>query len=165
MAANDTLLEFSPRLAEIPLGGTFGASPYLRNDHPILVYDGTSAEYAYFTGVMPQHYAGGDVNVYLHIAYTDAVSGTGIFGASFQRIGDGIKSLDSTTDGGYVYAYIGANATSGYISIKPVSLLSFEIDDVAVGELFRLKVYRYADSGDDTAAGDAELNYIEMREV
>ena len=49
----------------------------MRNQHPVLDFDGSTNESAVFSGVMPQHYAGTTgVTVYIHYAMTSDNTGT-----------------------------------------------------------------------------------------
>lgn len=164
MASGDTLLIFTPLHNEPP------ASNYAtldnRNQHPVLDFDDTTNESAIFTGVMPRNYAGTTgVTVYIHYAMSSAVANTIDWDVAFERIGDqqqdidadgfaAVQSVDNTTVPG----------TSGNVDIVSVAFANgAEMDSVAVGESFRLKVTR--DAASDDAAGDAELVAVEIKET
>lgn len=163
MAAGDTLLIFGPYHNEPPASNY--ATLDLRNLHPCLDFDDTTNESAVFSGVLPRHYAGGGVTVYLHYAMTSAEADTVDWDVAFERIGDGQQGLD--TDG-----FADANSTddtvvpgtSGLVDIVSVAFADgADMDSVAAGETFRLKVTR--DAASDDATGDAELFAIEIRET
>jgi len=163
MASGDTLLIFEPLANEPPSANmaTFGG----RNQHPVLDFDDTTDEAAVFSGVMPQHYGGGGVTVYLHYSMTSAVADTVDWDVAWERIGDqqldidgdsfaAVNSVDDTTVPG----------TCGLVDVVSVAFTDgVDMDEVAAGEAFRLKVTR--DATNDDASGDAELVRVELRET
>ena len=163
MASGDTLIVFTP-LQNEPTSSSF-ATPDLRNLHPVLDFDATSNENTVFRGVMPRSYAGGGITVYIHYAMSSATSGTIDWDAAWERIGD--QQLDIDAD-----SFAAANSvdnttvpgTSGLVDIVTITFTDgADMDSVAVGELFRLKVTR--DATNDDATGDAELLAIEVKET
>ena len=164
MASGDTLLIFVPQANEPPASNA--ATPDTRNVHPVLDYDDITNEDAVFSAVMPRSYAGTTgVTVYIHYAMTTATSGDIDWDVAFERIGDqqqdidsdgfaAVNSVDNTTVPG----------TSGNVDIVNVTFTDgADMDSVAVGEGFRMKVTR--DAASDTATGDAELRFIEIKET
>lgn len=163
MASGDTLLIFTALFDEPPASNA--ASLDLRNNHPVLDFDASTNEDAVFRAVMPQSYAGGGVTVYLHYAMSSATSGDIDWDVSFERIGDqqldidadsfaAVNSVDNTT----------VPATSGNVDVVSVTFTNgADMDSVAAGEGFRIKVTR--DAASDTATGDAEVVTVEIRET
>lgn len=163
MASGNTLIVFEPYSNEPP--ATNYATLDTRNQHPCLDFDATTNESAVFSAVMPQHYGGGGITVYLHYAMSSAEADTVDWDVSWERIGDqqldidadsfaAVNSVDDTTVPG----------TSGNVDIVSVAFTDgADMDSVAVGELFRLKVTR--DAASDDATGDAELVAVELRET
>ncbi|MFQ6027398.1 MAG: hypothetical protein ACE5Q6_07895, partial [Dehalococcoidia bacterium] len=100
-----------------------------------------------------------------HYAMSSATSGDIDWDAAFERIGDqqldidsdsfaAVNSVDNTTVPG----------TSGFIDVVSIAFTDgADMDSVAAGEAFRLKVTR--DAASDTASGDAELWAVEIRET
>ncbi len=167
MASGDTLCVFVPQSAEPPSSNY--ATLDTRNGHPVLDYDDTTDESAIFSAIMPRHYGGGGVTVYLHYAMTSALSGAVVWEASFERIGDQQQDIDSD---GFAAANASASTTvpgtSGFVDIVSIAFTDgADMDSVAVGEGFRLKISRDADgtNGTDDAAGDAELRFVEIKET
>lgn len=163
MASGDTLVQFSPLHNEPPASNA--ATLDLRNQHPVLDFDATTNESAVFSAVMPQHYAGTTgVTVYVHYAMSSAVADTVDWDVAFERVGDqqldidgdsfaAVNSADNTTVPG----------TTGLVDIVSIAFTDgADMDSVAKGEGFRLKITR--DAASDDAAGDAELRWIEIRE-
>ena len=164
MASGDTLLAFTPMNNEPPASNY--ATLDLRNYHPCLDFDASTDEHAVFRAIMPQNYVGTTgVTVYLHYAMSTATSNTVDWDVSFERIGDqqldvdgdsfaAVNSVDNTTVPG----------TSGLVDVVSVTFTDgADMDSVAAGELFRLKVTR--DASADDATGDAELFAVEIRET
>ena len=164
MASGDTLLIFTPLHNEPPSSNP--ATLDMRNQHPVLDFDAGTNESAVFSAVMPRSYAGTTgVTVYLHYAMSSATSGDVDWDVAFERIGDqqqdidsdsfaAVNSVDNTTVPG----------TSGLVDIVNVTFTDgADMDSVAVGESFRLKVTR--DAASDTATGDAELVKVEIKET
>lgn len=163
MASGDTLLIFTPLNNEPP--ATNYATLDTRNGHSVLDFDTTTAETAIFKGVLPRTYAGGGITVYVHAALTSATSGTLGWLVAFERVGNGSQDID--TDGFAADQTITAAtvpATSGNVLILSVAVTNgANMDSIAVGEGFRLKITR--DVTNDTAAGDAELWAVELKET
>lgn len=164
MASGDTLLILTPLANEPPSSNP--ATIDLRNQHPVLDFNDTTNESAVFSAVMPQNYAGiTGVTVYLHYAMTSATSGDIDWDVAFERIGDQQQDIDSD---GYAAVQSVDNTTvpgtSGNVDIVSVAFTDgAQMDSVAAGEGFRLKVTR--DAASDTASGDAELLFVEIRET
>lgn len=163
MASGDTLVVFRPQDGE-PTSSNY-ATPDLRNQHPVLDFDASTNESIVFSSVMPRSYAGGGLTVYLHYAMSSATSGDIDWDVSFERIGDQQQDIDSD---GFAAANSADNTTvpgtSGNVDIVNVTFTDgADMDSVAVGEGFRMKVTR--DAASDTATGDAELRFVEIKET
>lgn len=165
MASGDTLLIFMPNDNEPPSANY--ATLDIRNGHPVLDFDPTTDESAIFSGVLPRNYAGGGITVYLHVSASGITSGNHIFDVAFERIGDGQQDVDS--DGFASAQSLAATAvpgTDGHVDIVSIPFTDgAQMDSIAVGELFRLKVTRDANNGSDTAAADIELHAVELKET
>ncbi len=163
MATGQTLVKFTPLNLEPPAANY--ATLDTRNIHPALDFNDTTNETAMFSAVMPQNYTGGGVTVYLHYAMTSAVANDIDWDVAFERIGDqqldidgdsfaAVNSVDNTTVPG----------TTGNVDIVSIAFTDgADMDSVVAGEGFRLKVTR--DAANDTATGDAELLFVEIRET
>lgn len=163
MASGDTLLIFTPLHNEPPLANP--ATIDTRNQHPVLDFDASTNEDAVFTAIMPRNYDGGGVTVYHHYAMSTATSGDIDWDGAFERIGDQQQDLDSD---GFAAAQSVDNTTvpgtSGLVDIIAIPFTDgAQMDSIAVGESFRYKATR--DATNDTAAGDAELVAVELKET
>lgn len=163
MASGQTLLTFHPYQNEPP------SSNYMtldtRNGHPCLDADATTTEAAIFTGILPRNYAGGGITVYVHYAMSSATSGNVKAQTSFERIGDGQQDIDSD---GFATAVAlddqTVPGTSGHVDILAIAHTNgAQIDSIAVGEAFRLKV-EFPSATTSNASGDRELVMVELKE-
>jgi hypothetical protein len=163
MASGQSLCIFHPYNNEPPSSNY--ATLDTRNGRPCLDFDATTNESAIFSHVMPQHYDGGGVTVYLHYAMSTATANTIDWDAAFELVGDqdldvdgddfaAANSVDDTTVPG----------TSGLVDVISIAFTDgADMDSVLVGDGFRLKVTR--DAASDDATGDAELFWVEIRET
>lgn len=96
---------------------------------------------------------------------TSATSGDIDWDLAFERIGD--QQLDIDAD-----SFAAANsvdnttvpATSGLVDVVTIAFTDgADMDSVAAGEMFRIKLTR--DAASDTATGDAELHFVVLRET
>lgn len=135
-----------------------------RNLVPVLDFDDTTQETAYFLLLMPRNYAGGGVTVYLSWMATTATSGTVGWDVAFSRLNDNNQDVDA-------YAFATAqtvtaastNGTSGKITTTNVNVSNgANMNSVSTGEWFILRVRR--DVSSDTVVGDAELIGGEIKE-
>ena len=163
MASGDTLLAFFPPDNEPPASNY--ATLDIRNGHPVLDFDTTTAEAAIFTGVLPRNYAGSGVTVYIHAALTSATTGTLGWLVAFERMSDATRDIDADSFASDQTVTAGTvPGTSGVVLVSNVSVTNgVNMDSIAVGEAFRLRITR--DVTNDTAAGDAELIAVELKET
>lgn len=167
MASGDTLATFFPADNEPPASAY--ATLDTRNAHPTLDFDGSTDEEAVFTGVLPRNYAGSGLTVYCHVAFTSATSGSGRLQADIERMD--ASSLDIDADGftgSFQSTGVTAPGTSGQIIVGTITFTSgAQMDSLAAGEPFRLKIRRDADgtSGTDDIATDMELLAVEVKET
>ena len=119
-----------------------------------------------FQSVLPVSYNGGGLTVELYWAATSATSGNVVWAVYIERIDVG--GLDTDADS-FVSQTASAAATSGTSGALTKTSVPFtsgaQMDSLAAGEPFRLKVARLASDGNDTMAGDAELFRVVVRET
>jgi hypothetical protein len=164
MSSGDSLLQWGAASNEPP--ATDYATLDVRNGHLVLDFDAATDESAVFSGVLPQHYGSGGVTVYLHWSASGVTTNAVVWTAAFERVGAGQQDIDE--DGFATANSVTATApgTDGFVDIASIAFTNgAQMDSVAVGEKFRIKVTRDADNGADTMAGDAELHAVEIRET
>jgi hypothetical protein len=163
MASGETLLIFTPLHNQPPASGA--ATLDLRNSHPVLDFDAAAAEDAIFGAILPRHYAGGGLTVILTWMATSATSGDVKWNAAIERDDSG-TDLDADSFASAQTTTTTAPATSGAPITTSIAFTSgAQMDSLAVGEKFRLKVTRDAAAGGDTMTGDAEILAIEIKET
>jgi hypothetical protein len=163
VAAGDTLLIFTPHQNDAPASNyaTFDT----RNGVLVLAFDQTTAEAAVFRGILPRHYTGRGVTVYLHFCTASATSGNAGWDVAFARLGDGSQNLASFS---YATAQtvtaVAVPGTTGLPKIVSVAVSNgTNMNSVAVGESFLLRVRRDTSVGTN-ATGDLQLIAVEIRE-
>ena len=166
MASGATLLVFTAADNRPPAAAY--ATPDLRNSHLVLDFDGSTDEEAVFESVLPRNYAGGGLTVSTYWAFSSATSGSVRVQAAIERID--ASSLDIDADSFPAFQWAGGTApgTTGQVIVVAVAFTNgAQMDSVAVGEAFRLKIRRDADgtSGTDDIATDAELLRVEIKET
>ncbi len=150
---NARLNEASP--PEIKEGG---------NGHLVLAFDASTVETAIWTAVAPQ---GLTADMVGEVSYrmASATSGKVDWELSIEAITDDDALDTDTTD-----SFAAVNAadetvpgTAGYMSQLAITFTND--DSIAAGDMIRIKLERDADDGtDDTAAGDAELLVLEIKD-
>lgn len=163
MATGDTLQVIFPQNHEPAASGA--GTPDTRNEHPVI--DLALTETFICSVLIPRHYGGGGITVYLHYALSSATSNDIRLDTTFERIGDQQQDIDSDS-----FDATGVNGsdttvpgTSGLVDIvNNAHSNGARLDSLAVGEGGRLKVTRTAVAGTD-ATGDLELRFIELKET
>ncbi len=154
-----------------PYSAEFPASNFpallLSNRRPVLAFDASTDETAYWSGIAPQGLVGTTITCVLTIAMASATSGTVGFQAQLEAITDGdavdtdaATSFDSVNNS----ASTTVPGTAGYI--KQISITMTNKDAIAAGDYFRLSINRDADGSaiTDSATGDAYLLSVELRD-
>jgi hypothetical protein len=139
-----------------------------RNGHPVLDFDGTTDEEAVFSGVLPDGYTGGGLTVDTWWSFTSATSGSLRVQAAIERID--VSSLDIDADSFASFQSAGGSApgtTGQVIKVSITFTNGAQMDSLAAGEAFRLKIRRDADgtSGTDDITTDAELLMVQVKET
>lgn len=164
MASGDRILSF-PAAAGIPPTASF-APLVRRNNHLLAAFDAAADESLDFEAVWPVTFPS-SVTLKIIWAADTATSGTTRWGAQFERIGAAQQDLDSDGFATAKTAGTAANGTAGNTVETTITFTSAEADSLAVGEWFRLRIYRDADgtSGTDDMTGDAHLVGLEIYET
>jgi hypothetical protein len=163
MASGDTLLTFTV-LANQPPASNY-ATLDTRNSHPVLDFDPSTDETAVFGDVLPRHYAGNGITVTVVWMATTGTTGNVIWQGSFERDDTGLD-LDADSFATAQSVTTAAPGTNGAPAYSAIAFTNAQIDSLAAGEAFRLKITRNASSGSDTMTGsDAELLRVEIKET
>lgn len=162
MATSRMLL--TPFSAEFPSSNFPGLSTV--NARPVLAFDASTQETAYWTLVAPQGLTGA-LSCVITYMMASATSGTIEYEVAVEAITDAdATDLDAATSFDTVNASgaITVPGTAGYIDQVSVTLTN--ADSVSAGDLVRISISRDADDGtNDTATGDLYLLMAELREA
>ena len=169
MASGDTLIVLTPLHNEPPASAF--ATLDTRNGFACLDFNDTTDEEAIFRCVMPRHYGGGGLTITLGWAATDVTvtPHNVVWQVDLWRVANDADDIDSP-------AFVGLNTSGAVAEASASGELSYDtvtftdgadMDSIAVGEMFFLKVRRDADdtSGTDSLTDDAELYFIEVKET
>lgn len=164
MASGDTLCVFLPQ-DNLPPATNY-ATVDLRNGHLVLDFDAATEEAAYFAGVLPRNYVGGGLTVSVRWMATTAITGAVTWGGSIERNHEAGDDLDADSFAAEQTANEAAPATSGILQYTNLTFTAgVNMDSLAVGESFRLKLARKVLDAGDTMAGDAEVVGVEIKET
>jgi hypothetical protein len=151
-----------------PLDAVFPASnfPELKIDgqrRPVLAYNDSTDETAYFHFIAPQNLTGTLVAV-ITFRMASATADEVIFNAAIEAISAG-DSLDtdaaSSFDTDNASAATTVPGTAGFLG--QISITLTNKDSIAPGDSCRLRIVRDADNAGDDATGDAEILNVELR--
>lgn len=156
-----SIMEGFPLNAEII--GTGRAELNAVNGRMVLEFDADSDETADWTFIAPQSALGSSLTMFVFYAMASATSGTVVFQAQVEAISPGdTVDLDAATN--FDTANSGSATvpgTAGYMST--VSIVLDNRASMAEGDLVRVRLNRDANSGSDTATGDAYVYAVEIR--
>lgn len=165
MASGNTLAYWTPESNEPP--ATVMALLNTRNGILVLEYDDTTEWKAIFRGVLPSNYGGNGITVYIHWMAKTATTGNTIWGTEFER--DNANNHALSGDSFAAQNASGASAANAVVAKVTVVSIAHtngaQLDSLAVGDAFRLRVDRVAASGSDTMVGNAQLIAVELRET
>ena len=134
-----------------------GSSP--AESFPVWDFDDTTAEYLDLYCVLSPSYAGGGLTIVLPWSATSATTNAVVWRAAIRRVEDDAEDVDAS----HTYDYNQASAdtapsASGEISLPTIAFTSgADMDSLAAGEPFVLRVGRLPTDAGDTMTGDAEL--------
>jgi hypothetical protein len=159
--ASKTLARFTAAKDNQPPATAF-ATLDTRNSIAVLDFDAATDEAAIFSGVIPD-YANLASGLKIRLAWmaTTATSGNVRWGVQIERM---TTDLDADSWHTATLVTSAANGTSGIVTIAEITATA--LDGLAVGDTFRIKIYRDADdAASDTMSGDAELIAVEVQQV
>ncbi len=157
------------RFVGTPFSAEFPATNYpsltLSNRRPVLGFDTTTSETAYWTFVAPQGWTG-TVTAVISYAMASATSGGVAFDVALEAITSG-DALDTDASTGFDTVNAGNDATvpgtAGYMEQLSITLTN--ADSIAAGDLVRLSVARDVADAADTATGDCYVFAVEIRDA
>ena len=132
-----------------------------RNSIAVLDFSDTATEGAVFVGIMPEAATlTSGLIVRLHWMATSATSGNVRWSVAFERSN---TDLDADSFDTATAATATTNGTSGIVTVTAITCTN--IDSIAAGDLFRLRVQRLGADAADTMTGakGCELVAVEVR--
>lgn len=164
MASGQTLLVFSAQ-SGVPHSGT-PAQLDTRNGHVVWDFDAATNEIVDFESVLPRNYAGGGLTVTIVWSATTSTSGDTRWLLSLERHQADVTDIDTDSFATAQAVNATAPGTNGARSYDSVAFTDgAQMDSLAVGESFRLRLERDATNAADTMVGDAEFARLEIRET
>ena len=164
MASGDLLHQWQAKDGEPP-SSSFAALTR-RNNHFLLAYDAASEEACDFSGVLSRRYSGGGLTLTLAWAAASATTGDVKWGAKIERHQDDVDDLDADSFATEQVATGTTASLSGELQYTAITFTAgANMDSLAVGEDFRLRISRKAADAADTMTGDAQLKSLELRET
>lgn len=125
---------------------------------PVYDFDDTTAEYLDLYCAL-NGYGGGGLTVTLDWSATTATSGAVVWGAAIRRVADDAEDVDASHS--YDYNNASADTAASASGERSRATITFsdgaDMDSLANGEPFILRVRRNPADGGDDMTGDAEL--------
>jgi len=164
MASGDPVLEFREIVCPDDNYATYDfreSASTPKEEFPLHDFDPDASEYIDLFGRLSELYDGGGLTITLPWAASSAVAGDGTevrWEAAFRRLADDADDMDAS----HSYSYNGVSdappSASGEITYPTIAVTEgADMDSLAAGECFVLRIYRDHDHADDDMAGDAEL--------
>lgn len=164
MSSGSTLLILTAA-ANQPPGASY-ATPDTRNSNLVLNFDAAATEYAVFSSFVPANYGAGGFTVTIVWASASATSGNVVWSVEIERQQDGTDTIASDSFASAQTVISAAPGTTGIVKYANISLTNgAQIDNVAAGEAFRIRVARVGADGNDTMANDAQLIKVLVKET
>jgi hypothetical protein len=170
MASGDSLFAFGARdfVPTATLGAAHGISAggsTPAEGVPHLAFDSATAEYADVTATLPLNYGGGGITLTVKWA-SGATSNATVWRAAFRRVANDAEDVDTS----HTYDYNSVTATTASAVGKwDYADITFtdgaDMDSVAAGESFILRIGRDAANGSDDMTGDAFFVLVHAKET
>jgi hypothetical protein len=148
--------------ATLPGGG---ATTGTRNNHQYIAFDAATDECVYFEGALDVSYASNGLEVDIDFMAASATSGSAGWLTAFEAY-DGATDLDSDSFGTQKSVSQSTAGTSGITVRATTTHSSSEIDSIAAGWSYRLRICRDGDGSvvTDSMTGDAQVLAVIVRE-
>lgn len=164
MASGDVLHRFQASDG-IPPTASF-APLSRRNNHFVANFDAAATESLDFADALDRRYAGGGVTIVVGWMAASATTGNVVWETKFERHQDDTDDLDADSFGTAKTATATTSSASGELKYTSIAHANgAELDSLAIGEDFRLRLSRLGANGSDTMAGDAQVKSVEIRET
>lgn len=137
---------------DIRVGGSTPAEGF-----PVADFDDTTIEYRDYLCRL-RGYQGGGLTFVLGWAATSATSGNVVWDAAIRALPDDTEDMDASHTYDFNSVTAAAASASGELSYDSITFTDgADMDSLADGEFFILRLRRNASDGSDTMTGDAEV--------
>jgi hypothetical protein len=163
LEAKEVSIVFTPK-SNVPPASNYAAYD-LNNYHEMLDFDDSTDESAVFSSFL-QGYNDNGLTVILVWSVPSLIVGAVVWDVAFERIQEDITDLDVDSFAApqsVTRTVPGTARTCDYASILFTN--GAQMDSLANGEAFRVKVTRDANNGSDTLNSDAELLRVVIKET
>jgi len=163
MASGDTLWTFFP--ADIRGGTT--ATRTTRNSHSILNFITSAVTTAIFEAVLVRNYAGGGIDAVVGWSSESSVTASEQvrWSVSFERVGHAVLDIDADSFASAQAATATPESTLGMLDHTEIAFTDgAQVDSIAIGEKYRVKLERITTHVDDDMPDNAEMHFLELRE-
>ena len=148
-----------------PISTTSFATLDTRGGMHCLDFDDTVDEESIFRGTMSPNYTGGTITVHVIWSAQTATTGDVRWAVAFERVLVGTLDTDADSFATEQTVDDTTNAASGVTEDAQITFTGgAQLDSLAAGDRFRLKLRRDGAQAEDTLSGDAEVNAIWMEE-
>lgn len=164
MATGDNMGDFGPLQNEPPASNY--ATIDLDNARPVL--DFALNEIAVFSGFLPEHYAGGGLTAEIVYAMSSSTGASKEvqLQAAIERVNDGTDASSDSFATAQASGDVEVPATAQTTDTITITWTDgAQMDSVAAGEAFRLKITRIAVVDGTEASGDLELIGVHLKET
>lgn len=165
MASGDLLDIPTPQLpaASAPAYGEIAGGSTPAEDMDVFDFDASTAEYVDFYGRLSQKYSATGIDIDFSWSGATGTSGNVIWAAAIRRL-----NTSETFSASHSYsAQSATSAVAGTLTRPTETTISLtdgaQMDSLAAGEPYVLRVYRDAANGSDTLTGDAQLWWRTLR--
>jgi len=129
-----------------------------RNNHSVLAFDADTDESTIFEGTLDSGYASGDnLSITVYWAGASATTGDVVWTVEVEYVDDGTLDTDADSFDTAQSATTTTSGTTGVVVATTYALANADVDGIAAGNPFRLRVTRDANAAGDTMTGDAQL--------
>jgi hypothetical protein len=162
VAANDTVLlgmqlSYPDANAATPDSMVGGSTP--GEVVPVEDFDAGADEYIDLLGHLASTYDGGGITLKIPWSASSATSGNIVLDAAFRRLQDDAEDIDTSHSYSFNSVTDAAPSAAGEIVTASITFTDgADMDSLAAGEKFILRIRRNGDDASDTMSGDAELH-------
>lgn len=150
--------------AALGVGSAYPAKGRDAQNRLYLAFDAAADETCDWTFVLPQATTL-PLTAIVHYYMASGTTGNVILAAQVEAITPA-DALDMDSASSFDTANSATSAvpgTQGYLGTATISLTN--ADSIAAGDYARLRLFRDADNGSDTAAGDCRVLFVELRDA